>query len=73
MFKPRKLRFIIMLNPIIIRLTRGFRPCHYHLPGAVDGMAVITAVGTAAAGTTELINRVHLGHKKGTLNKSECL
>jgi hypothetical protein len=55
MFKPRlPLLTIIMLNLIIIRLMRGFHPCHYHLPGAVDGMVVvITVAGMAAAGTTD--------------------
>jgi hypothetical protein len=53
MFKPHQLRFIIMLNPIIIHLTRGFHRYHYHLPGAAAGMvADITVVGMAA-GTTD--------------------
>ena len=69
MFKQCRLRLTIMLNPtinpIIIRLMHGFHLCHYHLPGAVDGMVVvITVVGTvevmaagmaAVAGITDLI------------------
>jgi hypothetical protein len=67
MFKPHQLRFIIMLNLIIIHLTRGFHRYHYHLPGAVDGMAVIMAAGTVAvmaAGTTEMLIESILDTKK---------
>jgi hypothetical protein len=47
-----------MLNLIIIHLTRGFHRYHYHLPGAVDGMAVM------AAGTTEMLIESILDTKK---------
>ena len=57
MFKPRRLLFITMrnpiINPIIIRLMRGFHRCHYLLPGAVADMAAVITVAGMAAGITD--------------------
>jgi hypothetical protein len=60
MFKPRRQRLIIMLNPTIIRLVRGFHPCHCHLHGA----EVTTAVGME--GVTLVVDITEAGMVDGT-------